>query len=86
MKQEMAKIKNCLKEYYQKQLDSVLRAKVDEFQKEIEQAQTIMHVELHKQEKISQEKLQAEISRLKHWYVLPYLNFTHSNLEKEIHE
>ena len=69
MKQELSKIKNSLKEFYQKQLDSVLREKVDEFQKEIDNAQATIHLELHKQEKLADDKLQTEIRRLKEAYV-----------------
>lgn len=65
MKQEMTKMKNTLKEFYQKQLDTMLQEKIEEFQKEIEKAETIMRIEIQKQEKIYEEKYQTDISRLK---------------------
>lgn len=67
MKQEMTKMKNTLKEFYQKQLDTMLQEKIEEFQKEIEKAETIMRIEIQKQEKIYEEKYQTDISRLKTW-------------------
>ena len=73
MKQEIVKLKNSLKEFYQKQLDTVLKEKVDEFQKEIDKAQALMHAELRKQEKLAEDKLQTEISRLKEEYVFIFV-------------
>lgn len=72
MKQEITKLKNSLKEFYQKQLDTVLKEKVEEFQKEIDKAQAIMHVELRKQEKLAEDKLHTEMNRLKEAYVRVY--------------
>lgn len=71
LKQEMVKIKNTFREYYQKQLDQVLKEKVEEFQKQIQNAEKIMHQELHKQEKLVNDKFQNEITRLQNAYV-PY--------------
>lgn len=58
------KIKNSLKEFYQKQLDIVLREKVEEYQKEVQKAQLLMHQEIRKQEKLLEEKSHLEITRL----------------------
>ncbi|XP_065211839.1 myosin heavy chain, clone 203 [Planococcus citri] len=64
LKEEFVKVKNSLRDYYQKQLDNVLKEKIQEFQRQIQNAEKIMHQELHKQEKLTGSKFQTVISKL----------------------
>ncbi len=64
MREEIAKTRNSFKEFYQNQLNIMLKEKVEEFQKEVRKAQSNWNLELQKQEKLANERLQAEIKQL----------------------
>lgn len=64
MKQEILKAKNNLKDFYQNQLDILLRKKIDEFQKEFQKAQSTMRQELLEHERAAEGRMQYEIKQL----------------------
>lgn len=64
MKQEIIKAKNNLKEYYQNQLDSLLKEKVDEFQRELQNGQNLLDREFRYREKQLEEKFASELRKM----------------------
>lgn len=64
MKQEILKAKNNLKDFYQNQLDVLLKKKIEEFQKEFQKAQNTMRQELLEHERVAEERMHTELKQL----------------------